>query len=47
MTYYKKLADEARSKTHKAKAKESLSKTIFKKEVEPEEEEKKKPIIFV
>ena len=44
---YKKQADEARSKADKDKAKDSFPKMILKKEVEPEAEEKKKPIMFV
>ena len=43
---YKKHADEARSEANKDKTKDSLPKTIFKKEVEPGAEENKKPIMF-
>ena len=44
---YKKQADEARSKSDKRKASDCSPKTILKKEVEPESEEKKKLIMFV
>ena len=44
---YKKQTDEARSKADKEKDKASFPKMILKKEVEPEPEEKKKPIMFV
>ena len=44
---YKKQADEAISKTDKDKTKDCFPKMILKKEVEPEPEEKKKPVMFV
>ena len=44
---YKKQASEARSKADKCKTKEGFPKTILKKEVELQVEEKKRPTMFV
>ena len=44
---YKKQADQARYKADKDKTNNDFAKTILKKEVEPESEENKRPIMFV